>query len=152
MSFEQKKYIDEFNKKTYKMYQFRVRRNDKKMIRFLDSKEKRNSYILSLIENDLDAEKVLTLSKIKRVIRPILNEYGIRDIYLFGSYARGDAGPDSDVDIYCDKGKVRSLIGQAKLNDELEKALDKKVDIVFIGSDMDKFFEKQIQEDMIKLC
>lgn len=134
------------------MYQFRVHRNDQELIRYLDDKKKRNSYLVSLISRDLDRHKILTLKQIKEIIKPVLHEYGIDDIYLFGSYARGEADPDSDIDIYCDKGNVRTLIDQGKLHEHLETALNKKVDIVFRSSVKDDFFEKQIMEDLIKLC
>lgn len=152
MNFNQNKYINEYNKSTYKMYQFRVRKDDKKMVKYLDNKKERNSYILTLIERDLKTRKVLTLKSIKLTIKPILNKYGIHEIYLFGSYARGEATSQSDIDIYCEKGKIKTLIEQAKMIEELEKALKKKVDIVFQSSIKDEFFEKEIMEDMIKLC
>jgi len=152
MSFDQNKYINKYNKDTYKMYQFRVRKDNKKIIKFLDNKDKRNNYIISLIDKDLDKNKVLSLKRIKEKIKPILNKYEIRDIYLFGSYARGEANSKSDIDIYCDKGNIKTLIQQGKLEEELEKSLHKEVDIVFESSIKDKYFEKQIMEDMIKLC
>lgn len=134
------------------MYQFRVCKDDKKMVKYLDNKKERNSYILTLIERDLKTRKVLTLKSIKLMIKPILNKYGIHEIYLFGSYARGEATSQSDIDIYCEKGRIKTLIEQAKMIEELEKALKKKVDIVFQSSIKDEFFEKEIMEDMIKLC
>ena len=152
MSFDQNKYINKYNKDTYKMYQFRVRKDNKRIIKFLDNKDKRNNYIISLIDKDLDKNKVLSLKRIKEKIKPILNKYEIRDIYLFGSYARGEANSKSDIDIYCDKGNIKTLIQQGKLEEELEKSLHKEVDIVFESSIKDDFFEKQIMEDMIKLC
>lgn len=152
MSFNKNKYISEYNKNTYKMYQFRVRKDDKKMIKYLDNKKERNSYIVSLIDDDLNSNKVLTLKRIKAIVKPILNKYGIADIFLFGSYARGEANSKSDIDIYCDSGNIRTLIDQGKIKEELEKSLKKKVDIVFKSSLKDEFFEKQIMEDMIKLC
>ena len=152
MSFDQNKYINKYNKDTYKMYQFRVRKDNKKIIKFLDNKDKRNNYIISLIDKDLDKNKVLSLKRIKEKIKPILNKYEIRDIYLFGSYARGEANSKSDIDIYCDKGNIKTLIQQGKLEEELEKSLHKEVDIVFESSIKDDYFEKQIMEDMIKLC
>ena len=152
MSFDQNKYINKYNKDTYKMYQFRVRKDNKRIIKFLDNKDKRNNYIISLIDKDLDKNKVLSLKRIKEIIKPILNKYEIRDIYLFGSYARGEANSKSDIDIYCDKGNIKTLIQQGKLEEELEKSLHKEVDIVFESSIKDDFFEKQIMEDMIKLC
>ena len=119
MSFNQVEYISKFNKNNYKMYQFRVKKNDKELIDYLDKKENRNNYILSLINEDIN-KKVYTLKEIKRIIKPILNKYGISDIYLFGSYARGEAKSNSDIDIYCDKGNIKTLIDQGELEEELE--------------------------------
>lgn len=151
MSFNQVEYISKFNKNNYKMYQFRVKKNDKELIDYLDKKENRNNYILSLINEDIN-KKVYTLKEIKRIIKPILNKYGISDIYLFGSYARGEAKSNSDIDIYCDKGNIKTLIDQGELEEELESALNKEVDIIFTTSILDEYFKEQIKEDMIKLC
>ena len=151
MSFNQVEYISKFNKNNYKMYQFRVKKIDKELIDYLDKKENRNNYILSLINEDIN-KKVYTLKEIKRIIKPILNKYGISDIYLFGSYARGEAKSNSDIDIYCDKGNIKTLIDQSELEEELENALNKEVDIIFTTSILDEYFKEQIKEDMIKLC
>lgn len=148
--FNQKKYIEEYNKEKYKMYQFRVRK-DNPIIDVLDNVENRNNYIVSLIENK-EKINILTLSKIKKIIKPILNKYGIKDINLFGSYARGEANSKSDIDIYCERGNINNLIEQGKMEDELEEALGKEVDVIFSSSKMDPFFKEQIMEDMIKLC
>ena len=37
--------------------------------------------------------------KIKEMVRRIVDRFHPEQILLFGSYARGDAGPDSDVDL-----------------------------------------------------
>ena len=151
MPFNQAKYISNFNKNNYKMYQFRVKKSDINIINYLDNIENRNSYILSLITTDISSS-IYTIKEIKSIIKPILNKYGINDIYLFGSYARGEAKDSSDIDIYCDKGNIRTFIDQGLLEDELEEALHKKVDIIFDSSYIDEYFKKQIMEDMIKLC
>ncbi len=150
MKFEQNKYISTYNKEKYKMYQFRIRRNSD-IVAYLDNMENRNKYIVELIENEKN-NKVLTISTIKKTIKPILNKYGISDIYLFGSYARGEANTESDIDIYCDKGEINNLIEQGLMEEELEKALDKEVDVIFSSSKMDPFFKERIMEDLIKLC
>ena len=151
MSFNQNEYISNFNKNNYKMYQFRVKKSDANIIKYLDSIENRNGYIVSLINTDLN-KSIYTIKEIKTIIKPILNKYGITEIYLFGSYARGEAKESSDIDIYCDQGNVKTFIDQGLLEDELEKALNKKVDIVFDLSYIDDYFKMQIMEDMIKLC
>ena len=152
MGFDQHKYINEYNKTRYKMYQFRVRNDDEELIEYLDSKNKRNSYIISLIDKDMKRKNILSIKEIKDRIVPVLHKYGISDIYLFGSYGRGEASPDSDVDILCDKGNIRTLIDQGEMEEELEASLNKSVDIVFTSSVKDEYFEKQIMEDRIKLC
>ena len=148
MKFNQIKYINNYNKQNYKMYQFRVKK-DNPIIKTLDSIDNRNGYIISLLEKD---SNVLTIKQIKKTIKPILNKYGIKDIYLFGSYSRGEANANSDVDIYCDKGNIKTLMQQGELEDKLEKALKKDVDIVFKSSKMNDYFKKQIMEDLINLC
>lgn len=151
MSFNQNEYISNFNKNNYKMYQFRVKKSDANIIKYLDNIENRNAYIVSLINTDLN-KSIYTIKEIKTIIKPILNKYGINEIYLFGSYARGEAKESSDIDIYCNKGNIKTFIDQGLLEDELEKALNKKVDIVFDSSYIDDYFKMQIIEDMIKLC
>ena len=149
MAFNQIKYQDNYNKDKYKMYQFRVKKEKTSIIEFLDQVENKNQYLVSLVEDDLN---VYSLKQLKARIKPIFQKYEINEIYLFGSYARGEATKDSDVDIYCSKGNVRSLIDQGRLIDELKTALNKKVDIVFDTSEMNDYFKAQIMEDMIKLC
>ena len=151
MTFNQTAYISKFNKNNYKMYQFRVKKTDNSLIEYLDNLNNRNEYIISLINNDIKNE-IYSIKQIKTIIKPILNKYGIKDINLFGSYARGEANKNSDIDIYCDKGNIKTLIDQGILEDELEDALNKKVDIIFSSSKIDEYFKKQIMEDMIKLC
>ncbi len=151
MAFNQIKYIDEFNKETYKMFPFRVRKDNMSVINKLNSVSNKNKYIVGLIENDINSS-VLSIKEIKDRIKPIMAKHNISEIYLFGSYARGEANSHSDIDIYCESGDIQTLIEQGLFEDELENALNKKVDIVFIGSLMDDYFKAQLESDMIKLC
>ena len=150
MSFNQKEYIDNYNKQTYKMYPFRVRKDDIQLIEKLDSLSNRNSYITSLIKEDIDPS-ILTIKQIKQRIKPVMEKHGIKEVYLFGSYARGEANRNSDVDIYCDSGDVGSLLDHVEFEGELEEALGKKVDVIFFRATMHEFFRKQLEEDMIKI-
>lgn len=149
--FNQSKYISDFNKSNYKMYQFRIKKSNNKLINHLDNLSNRNNYLINLIEKDIH-DNIYTIKEIKKIIKPILNKYGITDINLFGSYARGEQTFNSDIDIYCDKGNVTNFIDEGSLIEELEKALSKKVDIIFNTSYIDDYFKNQIMEDMIKLC
>ena len=130
------------------MYPFRVRKDNISITDKLSSVSNINSYINSLIENDLH---VLTIKQIKERILPVLSKHNIHEVYLFGSYARGEANRDSDVDIYCEPGEIKTFIQQGFLEDELKTALGKDVDIVFIGSKLDDYFKKQLEMDKIKI-
>ena len=98
------------------MYQFRVRKDDE-IIEYLDNINMRNSYLVSLIKEDA-FPNVLKLKDIKRILKKVLNEFDIKEIYLFGSYARGEANANSDVDILCDKGNIKTL-NKVKFKDAL---------------------------------
>jgi len=144
-------YISEYNKNHYKMYQFRVKKDDQLVINKLDSIINRSGYITSLVKNDV-APSVLTIKQIKQKIKPVIEKHGIDKVYLFGSYARGEANSNSDVDIYCSSGDIKTLINEVELIEELEEVLNKKVDIVTIGSQMHEYFKKQLEEDKIRIC
>lgn len=151
MSFDQKKYINSYNKATYKMFPFRVRKDDARVIKKLESIRNINKYIYSLIENDINPD-ILTIKQIKDRILPVLSKHNIHEVYLFGSYARGEANNKSDVDIYCEHGDIKTFIDQGFLEDELTEVLGKKIDIVFIGSRMDDYFREQLEGDKIRIC
>lgn len=153
MKFNQTEYIKEYQKKNYKMYQFRVKKENKKLIKFLDTINNRNEYIINLLENKLKPKKsIYTIKQIKDIIMPILSKYSINEVYLFGSYARGDADENSDIDIFCEAGTIKSYISLGKLEDELMDKLNKKVDVIFNNALLDIEFEKEMKKDLIKLC
>lgn len=87
-----------------------------------------------------------TINEIKEKTVPIAKEFGIKSMSLFGSYARGDANDNSDVDIFIDKGKMKSLIRYYMFVQELEKVLNCHVDVVTTGIE-DKEFLQQIMID-----
>ena len=150
MAFNQKEYIGSYNRSNYRMFPFRVRKDNKKVIEKLTSVPSMNKYIFDLIENDINPS-VLTIKEIKERILPILLKHNIHDVYLFGSYARGEAKNTSDVDVYCESGDIKTLIDQGFLEDELKESLGKEVDIVFVGSKMDDFFREQLERDIIQI-
>ena len=43
-------------------------------------------------------DNVLSLNKIKEIVKPIALKYQVKEIYLFGSYARSEATDESDLD------------------------------------------------------
>ena len=67
-----------------------------------------------------------------RELKPWLEEQGIVNVRLFGSYARDEAGPDSDVDLMVDETRTLSYFDRFDLADALEAHLDvASVDVCF---------------------
>lgn len=75
-------------------------------------------------------DKVYTLNEIRRIASPIASRYGIAALYLFGSYARGEATPASDLDFRVDRDGVTDLLALGGLYSDLEDGFGKKLDVL----------------------
>lgn len=74
---------------------------------------------------------ILTIEEITKKVAPIAKKYNLKEVYLFGSYVRGEAREDSDIDLlYVKFDNSMSLTTKYMLLDELEDSLGKKVDLV----------------------
>ena len=89
------------------------------------------------------------IDEIKEIVTILAARYGADRIYLFGSYARGDANKDSDIDLRIDKGAIRGL-QMGGLAADLEDALGIPVDLVPTGS-LDSKFLNSISDDEVLL-
>ena len=74
---------------------------------------------------------VYTKKEIKDKLTPVFQSYGIRKAVLFGSYGKGTATAQSDVDLMVDSG-LRGLRFMGLLND-VQEALGKKIDLLDIN-------------------
>ena len=90
-----------------------------------------------------------SVSELRSIISPIAQKYGAERIYLFGSYARGDAHNGSDIDLRIDKGSIRGLQFAGLLGD-LEDALKTPVDLIS-SAGMDQTFLEAIRHDEVLL-
>ena len=79
---------------------------------------------------------IYSLGELKRIIEPIASKYAIPVVYLFGSYARGEATDSSDVDILIDRegSAIRGLFDLGALYNDLNEMLAKPVDLVTTDS------------------
>ena len=79
---------------------------------------------------------IYSLGELKRIIGPIASKYSISVVYLFGSYARGEATDSSDVDILIDRegSDIRGLFDLGALYNDLNEMLGKSVDLVTTDS------------------
>ena len=75
-------------------------------------------------------------TEIVNKIRPVAERYAIPEVYLFGSYARGDATDGSDIDILIKRSgsTIRSAFDLGALFNDLRSALDHEVDLVTLES------------------
>ena len=69
------------------------------------------------------------IDHIRNTVSYYAKRYGAKRVYLFGSYARGDANENSDVDLRIDKGEIRGL-QMAGLLLDLKDSLNKEVDLI----------------------
>ena len=81
---------------------------------------------------------VYTIQEIRSKVLPILVKYRIPAMYLFGSYARGDATEDSDIDFLIDTTgtEFTSLLRLGALYCDLEEAFQKPIDLITVRSIM----------------
>lgn len=63
-------------------------------------------------------------------VQRIAAKYGVTRLRVFGSVARGEARPDSDIDFLIDVGPATSAWFPAGLIQELEQLLEHRVDVV----------------------
>lgn len=94
------------------------------------------------------------ISRLKLIIDPIAKHYGLEAVYLFGSQARNTADNHSDYDFYIKKGRLRGMFQLSGLFQDLEKALNRQVDIVLEpegGACLDDYLLKSIETDGILL-
>ena len=68
--------------------------------------------------------------KKRREILRIAGLYGASNVRVFGSFSRGDADDNSDVDILVDLEKGRSLMDMGGLLMDLQTLLGRPVDVV----------------------
>lgn len=76
---------------------------------------------------------IFTIQDIKTLVTPIAQKYKVREIYLFGSYARGDANESSDLDFLVFGGENFKLTMIFSLAEELRNVLKKDVDVFEIN-------------------
>jgi predicted nucleotidyltransferase len=71
------------------------------------------------------------LETLRRSREELRRDYGVESMALFGSAARGDAGPSSDIDVLIDVERTISLFQLVALQLRLQELLDApKVDVV----------------------
>ena len=103
---------------------------------------------------------VYTIDDLRRIIAPIAEQYRLRAVYVFGSYARGEANADSDIDLLVDLTgtNIRSLFALGSVYCDLESALGKSIDLIPVSSleqtsksVSDELFRNAVQTEKVRI-
>ena len=91
-------------------------------------------YIIKKIQEMLKVDEehgILTIDEIKEKCSIVFNKYKVKYCYLFGSYAKGKAKPNSDVDFLIDTEETGfRFFG---IVEDLRNSLNKEVDVLDIN-------------------
>jgi len=85
---------------------------------------------------------------VKEIIISILVKHGIKRILVFGSYARNEATPKSDLDLIVDFPEGTSLLDHIGIEIELSEALNMKIDLLSRNG-INPYFKDDVLEEAI---
>lgn len=91
-----------------------------------------------------------TIEELRSKITPIAQKHGVQSVSLFGSYSKGTAANDSDIDLKIEKGELKSLFQICGFRLAVEDALERRVDLVTSESS-DQAFLDMIAKDEVLL-
>ena len=107
-----------------------------------------------------DLVMMYSIKQIKEKVAPICEQWQIGKLLLFGSYARGDATDDSDIDILVDRTgtNLKSLFDMGGLYNDLNEVLGKQIDLITTAALEQKstkertpWFYKNLNDEKVKI-
>ncbi len=98
----------------------------------------------------MDAKIQLT-EEIKNKIILILAKHNIRKILVFGSYARNEAKPNSDLDLIVEFPEGTSLLDHIGIEFELSETLNMKIDLLSQNG-ISPYIKNQIMKEAVVIC
>lgn len=98
-------------------------------------------------------ETILTIGDIQRIVKPLAEKYHISEVYIFGSYARSEATPNSDIDFLVFGGKDFRLTSVFAFAEELRMQIRKEIDVFEITEvNKDSTFYETIMKEKVKVA
>lgn len=99
---------------------------------------------------------IYTIKQISEMMFPLFKKYSIENVYLFGSYSRGEATASSDVDLYIPKLPADMGLEYFGMYDDIEQRLQKSIDIVtdntgFINEKEKNAFFGKLNNDRVQI-
>jgi len=93
---------------------------------------------------------VKDIDRLSKQILEVLMPFGVRRVSLFGSVARGEDSPESDIDILVQFKKPVGLLTLARLRRILSQKLGRKVDLLTEGA-INPLIRQIIEKDKVIL-
>lgn len=102
---------------------------------------------------------IYTIDELKQKIAPVAEKYSVPAVYIFGSYARGEATDESDVDVLIQReGSIIRGWLMGGFYEELQESLGKELDLVTVEAleqettmEQSPWFAKNIRTDIVKI-
>ena len=92
----------------------------------------------------------MSVNEIMSVVKPLADRYKIKEVYLFGSYARNEADSESDIDLLVCGGEGFKLTRVFAFAEDLREIIGKKIDVFEIHEvNQDSDFYRNIMKDRI---
>jgi predicted nucleotidyltransferase len=82
----------------------------------------------------------------RQAILKVAEQHGARNVRVFGSVARGDERPESDLDLLVDLDPDRTLLDLVALHDALEQLLERSVDVITEAGLRDRIRDRVLAE------
>lgn len=101
-----------------------------------------------------------TIEEIKQKIIPVAKAHNLKAVYLIGSYARGEATADSDIDLLFDGegSDITSLVKASSMYADIKELFDVSVDLVSMTTlrnprtqKTSLIFIRNIERDKVKI-
>ncbi len=98
------------------------------------------------LEQEVGDKMDFIVEKYRNQILTLAKQNGVRNVRVFGSMARNDANPDSDLDLMVDIEKGKSGLALGSFLADVSKLIERKVDIVTENSLHPKIKNKILHE------
>jgi len=108
------------------------------------------SHLNNHTKANLCYDEGMKIAEIQEKAAPIFESFEVKRAALFGSTARGEDRPDSDIDILVSFNKTPGMVGYMRFIEAMESRLHKKVDVITERS-LNKHLKPRIEADLITI-